>query len=487
MTSNQIKTFTLWIGLVISQIGSANGILLNDDEVRDNLNWLSDQNVVQLSTSTFPLSDNEIQSALSAAQPVTHQQQWIIEQTQRRLQRQPFAPILRLHLQNDQVLPQTFAQDVKAKQQLALWADAGGESWDARLQINAERQPYIENNQALNVEGSYLAGKLGNQWLIAGQIPTWWGPGQQSLIRGDASRPLTALTVQRDRQRPFQSPFLSWIGPWQYQLFAGRLQDYQAVPQTNVWGMRLTARPLPYLELGASRVLQMGGKGQPNSFKAYWNALIGQDNYCDTKGCVNDKNASNQLAGFDFKLNLHQWTKQPLAIYGQYIGEDEANLLPAKSMYLLGANFSSLIYDRPYHLYVEGVNTKTSGQVRGISYNHHQYTDGYYQQGYPLGAAIGGDSEMYTVGGMVQLDPMNRINVRLGTAKINQSSLTINRAFAPNDRLNFIETNWRIQAAPRVPIELKLWFADSAKNGTDVGAGLQLSTPLDDSLLKLVR
>ncbi|MBO8834022.1 capsule assembly Wzi family protein, partial [Staphylococcus aureus] len=80
--------------------------------------------------------------------------------------------------------------------------------------------------------------------------------------------------------------------------------DYNAVPNTKLIGLRLTAQPLPYLELGASRAIQIAGKGQPNSFKAYWNAVIGKDNGCDDSGCVGDDNASNQIAGFDGRLLL---------------------------------------------------------------------------------------------------------------------------------------------------------------------------------------
>lgn len=31
------------------------------------------------------------------------------------------------------------------------------------------------------------------------------------------------------------------------------------------------------------------------------------------------------------------------------------------------------------------------------SYNHHIYKDGYYQQGYPLGDAMGGDGQLLPV------------------------------------------------------------------------------------------
>ncbi len=36
--------------------------------------------------------------------------------------------------------------------------------------------------------------------------------------------------MQRAVQDAFENKWLSWIGPWQYQLFAGQLDDYKAVP-----------------------------------------------------------------------------------------------------------------------------------------------------------------------------------------------------------------------------------------------------------------
>lgn len=167
--------------------------------------------------------------------------------------------------------------------------------------MNAEKDLQIDNDQDLNLEGSYIAGKLWNQWLIAGQIPTHWGPAHDgSLIRGDASRPVYGVTMQRAEQNAFANKWLAWIGPWQYQAFAGQLDDYYAVPDAKLIGLRVTAQPLPYLELGASRAIQWGGEGRPENFDSFWDALIGKDNvYGDTI------NPSNQIAGFDARLNLH--------------------------------------------------------------------------------------------------------------------------------------------------------------------------------------
>ena len=319
--------------------------------------------------------------------------------------------------------------------------------------------------------------------MIAGQIPTYWGPGHEgSLIRGDASRPVYGFTMQRAEQQAFETKWLSWIGPWQYQAFAGQLDDYEAVPDTNILGLRLTAQPLPYLELGASRTFQIDGQGQPDSLKAYWNAFIGKDNACDDNGCTGEGNASNQIAGFDARLNLQQWFKVPLSLYGQFVGEDEAGLLPSKKMYLAGVDYSSQFKNMPFQIYTEWADTRTNGEVQGISYNHHIYTDGYYQHGFPLGHAMGGDGQMYSLGGDIRFDHMNRLKGRVLLAKVNQSGLEINQAFPQKDEVKALDLTWTHYIRPNTPLKLSGWVSDSDVYGDDSGVSLGVEIPLDRSL-----
>ncbi|WP_288386721.1 capsule assembly Wzi family protein, partial [uncultured Acinetobacter sp.] len=287
------------------------------------------------------------------------------------------------------------------------------------------------------------------------------------------------VTVQRAEQKAFETKWLSWIGPWQYQVFGGQLDKYTAVPDAKLIGMRLTAQPLPYLELGASRAIQIGGQGQPSSFKAYWNALIGKDNECNDRGCVNDSNASNQLAGFDGRLNLQPLLNIPASLYGQYVGEDESGFLPSRKLYLAGAEYSSSLRNMPYQLYAEWADTRTNGDVWGYSYNHHQYTDGYYQHGYPLGHAIGGDGQMYSVGGDIRVDVMNRISGRVLLAKVNQSNLAINRAFPEKDEVKALDLTWTHYIKPDLPLKINGWVSDSDVHGNDAGASIGVEIPLD--------
>ena len=471
----------LFIALLISASSTvfAQGLVLNDESLRTDLNWLNQQGVIQISTSTWPMSGDEIQRALAAADVSNSTQQQVIDSVQAAVKADNAMLKAGLYAESDQKnIPQAFADKQKSKFQAALELNAGNENWDAKIRVNAEKDPQIDNDQDVNVEGSYIAGKLWNQWLIAGQIPIYWGPGHDgSLIRGDASRPVYGLTAQRAEQKAFETPWLSWIGAWQYQAFAGQLDHYSAVPDAKLIGLRVTAQPLPYFELGASRAIQWGGEGRSQNWDSLWDAIIGNDNvYGDTE------NPSNQIAGFDARLNLQSLASIPFSLYGQYVGEDEAGGLPSKKMYLAGLDYSSSFKNMPYQLYTEWADTRTNGEVRGISYNHSTYTDGYYQHGFPLGHAMGGDGQMYSVGGDIRIDPMNRLNGRLLLAKVNQSGRSSNKAFPEKDEIKAIDLTWSHYLRPDIPLKINAWLSDSDVKGNDGGASMGIEFPLDKKL-----
>ncbi len=463
-----------------SSLTSAQGIVLNDQNLRTDLNWLNQQGVIQISTSTWPMSGDEIQRALSQAKISTPVQQKVVDAVLTHLNADNQLLKAALFAETDhKYLPQAFGDQEKSQYQAGLELNAGGSQWDARLRVNAEKDPQIDHDQDVNVEGSYIAGKLWNQWLIAGQIPTYWGPGHEgSLIRGDASRPVYGITAQRAEQTAFSSKWLSWIGPWQYQAFAGQLDHYNAVPDAKLIGLRVTAQPLPYLELGASRAIQWGGEGRPESLSSLWDAFVGnKDN-----GGTGEPDPSNQIAGFDARLNLQPLIQMPLGIYAQYVGEDEAGGLPAKKMYLAGVDYSSSYQNMPYQLYTEWADTRTNGKAQGISYNHSVYTDGFYQHGYPLAHALGGDGQMISVGGDIRFDRMNRVNARVLFTKLNESNRTTNLAFPAQDELKAIDVSWTHYLRPDIPLKLNGWISDSDLHGNDGGASIGIEFPLEKGL-----
>lgn len=486
------KTFTLkklsvLLGLgLVGTLASAQNLQMNDMSLKSELDWLRAQGVIQISTSTWPLTANEINRALSKADIRTAEQQQIVQSIRYTLGKEPKSLVntkISAYAQTDrEQLPQSFADDKTANFQAAAQVGLSEEDWEVNIRANVKDKDMIDDED-LSFEGSYLAGKYANQWLIAGQIPTWWGPGHDgSLIRGDASKPVIGVTMQRDTQEAPSHPYLNWIGPWQYQLFAGQLDDYEAVPDTKLIGMRLTASPTEWLELGASRTFMWGGKGRPESASSFWNALKGTN---DNGGNGFDKSndPANQLAGFDARINLAPLGNVPVSVYGQYIGEDEAGGLPAKNMYLAGADFASSLNttnmgSMPYQLYTEWTDTRTSGEVRDISYTHTNYTDGYYQHGYPLGYSLGGDTESIAVGGKLWVNNQNFINAKVQHAKVNQSGVEGNRsfrnskAFPESDKLTVLDVAWEHQLNPKTTISSRAWVSDSDIHSTDVGGGI---------------
>ncbi|WP_104490530.1 capsule assembly Wzi family protein [Acinetobacter indicus] len=470
-----LATLTLSSSLTFAQ-----GIVLNDQNLRTDLNWLNQQGVIQISTSTWPMSGDEIQRALSQAKISTPVQQKVLDAVLTHLNADNQLLKAALFAETDhKYLPQAFGDQEKSQYQAGLELNAGGSQWDARLRVNAEKDPQIDHDQDVNVEGSYIAGKLWNQWLIAGQIPTYWGPGHEgSLIRGDASRPVYGITAQRAEQTAFSSKWLSWIGPWQYQAFAGQLDNYDAVPDAKLIGLRVTAQPLPYLELGASRAIQWGGEGRPESLSSLWDAFVGnKDN-----GGTGEPDPSNQIAGFDARLSLQPLVQMPLGVYAQYVGEDEAGGLPAKKMYLAGVDYSSSYQNMPYQLYTEWADTRTNGKAQGVSYNHSTYKGGFYQHGYPLAHAMGGDGQMIAVGGDIRFDPLNRLHGRVLFAKLNGSGRITNAAFPEQDELTALDITWTHYLRPDIPLKLNGWLGDSDLHGKDGGASIGIEFPLEKGL-----
>lgn len=471
------KSFLFSALMGLSAFSFAQGIVLNNENLRTDLNWLNQQGVIQISTSTWPLSGDEIQRALSNAKVQNHTQQRVIDSVTNAIKADQQPVKVGLFAETDQKkLPQAFGDQQKAQYVASLEMNAGGENWDGKLRINGEKDQQIDNGHKVNVEGSYLAGKLWNQWFIAGQIPTWWGPGHDgSLIRGDASRPVYGVTIQRAEQNAFETKWLSWIGPWQYQVFAGQLDDYKAVPDAKLIGMRLTAQPLPYLELGASRAIQWGGKGRPQNWDSFWNVIRGNDNDLSV-------DPGNQLAGFDGKLDLQPLINVPISLYGQIIGEDEAGYLPSRNMYLAGLDYSSSLKNMPYQLYAEWADTRTHGDVWEYSYWHRTYKDGYYQHGYPLGHAIGGDGQMYSLGGNIRVDIMNRISAKVLFAEVNpvkSVSRNVNKAFPEKDEIKALDLTWTHYIKPEIPLKINGWISDSDVHGNDTGASIGVEFPLD--------
>ena len=240
----------------------------------------------------------------------------------------------------------------EATGQIALYSM--GEHWAANLSVG-----YVDGERDdihLRADGSYLAGIVGNWQLGVGAIDRWWGPGwQSSLALSNNARPVPGLWFSRQMPLAPESPWLSWIGPWDLQVIVGQLENDRAVPRALLLGGRFVFSPIDSLQIGLTRLAQWGGEGRPQDLDAFWNAVIGRDNG-QTSGLKEGEDPSNQIAGFDFRLSLNPGNV-PVGIYGQFMGEDEAGGLPSKLSSLAGLDMVTGLGHGSQRFFLEATET----------------------------------------------------------------------------------------------------------------------------------
>lgn len=429
-----LSAASAWSSPVLAQ--SAILVEAGNGGLRADLRWLADHGVISLSTSAWPLPLAVIQQSLAARKrlALSRADEDALARVEAFVARHTGATYGALLQINTAPLPQTdFERQARAKAGAGIYAERSNESFAGKLQINGLLDPLTESQDKANLEGSYLAANLYGQVLYAGQLNHFWGPGNNgSLVWSNAATPIPGIALRRGSERPFESRWLSWIGPWTYEIFLGQMLNYAAVPDTKVASYRASFRPLEGLEIGGSWFEQWGGAGFRNNPVVLFNRPNSLD--------PNEPN--NVLAGVDLRYTS-RFFGNPVTLYGQAVGEDERDYLPFRWFALAGAEFKHTVRDARLQWYVEAADTMVdrvfgTGAVPagtgtpGIAYTNSVYTGGLYHDGLPTGHYIGGDGAI--VSGGVHLTPMDskyqsRYSTRLFFGKVNPNDQAINQAF----------------------------------------------------------
>ena len=304
----------------------------------------------------------------------------------------------------------TFADDPRAGGELTGYA-AGffGGRFGGRLEVTAVANPAVTrvptgDETTVRLDGSYLAGKFGNWIVTAGAQDRWWGPGWDgSLILSNNARPVPALSLDRAVSDPFETKWLSWIGPWRLTTFMGYMEggrnDYD---HPLLWGMRVSARPAKGLEIGLERTAQWCGEGRPCGWNDFWNLLTGHDNAGMNVSAADEP--GNQLASWVIRWAspIGSW---PYAPYWQHTGEtvDTSHIpRPYRTFDLVGLETwgESMVSGSSWRAGLEWAHTRCGAVTKDptawdCTYNHYIFTDGYRYYGRPLGDSMDGDGETY--------------------------------------------------------------------------------------------
>lgn len=281
----------------------------------------------------------------------------------------------------------------------------GGFSWTGdwlSVNVNGQVVSSPDDDKDYRVDNSMVGVALGNYSIAASTMDRWWGPGWDgSLILSSNARPIPALTIDRTFTDPFETRWLSWLGPWDVSAMFGRMESDRVVPEAQFLAFRLNFRPLPSLEIGLSRTAQWCGKGRPCNFDTFTDLLLGKDNLGDA-GIGENNEPGNQLAGVDFRWTLSQFGL-PFALYGQFIGEDEAGGFPSRFLAQFGAEASGLWRNHwSWRWFGEAADTscgfyESEGNFN-CAYNHGIYQTGYRYRGRVIGHGADNDARVLSTG-----------------------------------------------------------------------------------------
>lgn len=347
--------------------------------------------------------------------------------------------------------------------------------------LNVEQS---SGNREAHVDGSFVAFEWGGALLLGGAIERFWGPGWAgSLILADNARPVPAIAIRRaDPTRAFESRWLSWLGPWDAEAFFGRLQGHSEPRSPQFFGMRAEAAPFPWLAIGASRTLQWGGEGRSNSLRTWFDAFIGRDNV-GGGGITEANEPGNQLAGFDVRVSAVP-LGIPLAVYTQWIGEDEAGFMPYKYMTTSGIETWFEAMRGRWRAVFEYVDTVVGlhDEYPGTAYNHHIFRQGYTQRGRSLGFGLGGDIRAAVAQIHVFGHTGASASLQVLSGRANPGAVA-SRRFAPDSLLQGAELRARYAMRPFGSLEARLgearftpWAGSPVRSRT-VGLGIVLRLP----------
>lgn len=335
----------------------------------------------------------------------------------------------------------SFGEDFRDKNNIKIRTSFMTDNFAVSLSSSYTEEPRDEKETRL--DGSYVAGFLGNWIFTLGKQDRWWGPGwDSSLSLTNNARPITALSLSRRSAEPFEIPFTEIGIPWTVTSFMGVMDDDRAIEDTLLWGFRLNFKPLDNLEVGITRLAQWGGKGRSSSFGTFFDLLLGRDNCGGASGLDcgenNEKEPGNQQAGYDLRYSF-SILDTPISLYGQYFAEDgnaggSFSFLTEPKVQV-GLDSQINFYSLPTTLYIEYTDTYAdctdtdNSNIGNCFYEHHIYQTGMRYQQRTLGNLYDNDATSIVLGFITSISQDTKMTTKFRHLQLNKD----NNDKAPNN------------------------------------------------------
>ncbi len=376
----------------------------------------------------------------------------------------------------------TFSDTPREKGEAGLQAGwAAGDYAGGAFRLSYAFSP--QDGMHYRFDGTYAAWRVGNWWLTAGLQDRWWGPGwDASSILSSNARPMPGVGLERASSKPFESKWLSWIGPWRLVTFIDHMENHRLdFNNTLFWGARVAFAPLNSLEIGLSRTAEFCGQGRPCGLGTFWDMLTARSNRAYNANSTPGQNLVKQSAQIwagDARWHPEQL---PIAFYWQEEASvfDDRNYRPRQLLEMFGIEFASRnVLDGRLRTFLEYDDTAcgaigfNSGDKPnyGCAYEKDTWREGYRYRGRVIGDAMDRDGRRVTLGGILADTDGNSWELRLRHFDLNRGNIAQN-GLVPQTV---------------TPVAEKLWNGELKVDGPigafrySVGGGLNHGGPIGD-------
>ena len=436
-----LAIFIFSFSVLINTSFAAPWVEPDDLALRNDIQLLADAGIITAPVTTFPLMWNAIKSDILSAKSylLTDEQNQALSHvifSYKYASRHANITKKSVYLASSANRFTSYGNDNFDKGNIELSDEFFVGNLAGKLQVNyrigLDDNPELNQGSDMNLDGSFLAYKLGNWVISAGAIERWWGPGvDTNLIMSTNSRPLPAITITRDNSEAFETPWLSWAGPWTLTAQMAQLEGDREVPDTLMWSTRGTFRPFRGLEIGGSWSFQWAGEGQPSSMKDFFKILFG------SKECANDQPdcdpelntfQGNHLAGYDIRWSDTLFDL-PYAVYFQTIGEDgspNAGLITDKAdMYGIETRFT--LFEQRVLANIEFTDTQVAcngdDPTLNCFYEHGTYKSGYRYYRRTMGSTYDNDAKTIVATFLMQTTAGNSWLLKFRKAQLNTDNV----------------------------------------------------------------
>lgn len=374
---------------------------VGDADLRSDILILASAGVIDDVTMQWPLPWTGILRRLSISTALDDQPDYVREAAQRVQDRglaavntRRLMPVLSVDAASEPALVRDFSAMSRGAFESTLAVTALWDSTALNLSVGGRTVGYGDH-QALMFDDSYIAQRIGNAVVTIGYKTHWWGPGWVSALSlSNNARPMPQIGISRLDTKPFESPWLSWLGPWQAEFFVGLMDGPRAVRNVVYTGFRVGISPLPHLEIGFARTTMMCGDDSGCKPIA---------DYFDILNDENNVNRTNDQGNIDIRYS-YAFRDFAFETYFQFMNEDTNPFHHSGSSHLYGAGvWMPLWNDGTGRLTVEYADTVPtmdlwgSGTLHGVAYNNNGFPTGARYRGRSLGFSLDSDSRLLSV------------------------------------------------------------------------------------------